>query len=576
MFLGKLFDTEESVVKADDESIDQNQALEEAFSEIVIARTSSTKKSEIAVDATEYKPEPLAEKKEETLAQLFQKAEEALKAENTFSSIVIEEDESDNFVDVEDKIALDLRELPEIDKATRMNLVDKMAVFASAPSEEDKETSSAAIAVIAPPTASEIPLDEHSFLSQFKINIDLPEYAELNLPQLSNTTATQESESTAAFMIPQSSMAPPEGWKYRKVAKASTMRPVNTYALPEGEKMLAWQEDFNIEVYLMPQKEQPGYIFSVLLKPHPNVNVERLKQNFYFLIDRSSSIEKHRFTTFKKGVVKALSQLQEGDAFNIFVFDNHITSLSDKTVPFSAKSLKMAEEFLEKEAPGGRYAAADVPNYLEKLIPSSVSTADVHTAILLTDGKSSLSGKKQQKAIKRWMEKNQGRVSLYTAAVGQENNLVFLDLISSCNGGELLYSDTHASFGRKFSKLLLDLKNPIAKDLSVEVVSSNPEADITIYPLASYLPALYQNKPYLIQGTIDELSDFTLLLQGQNRDLKLQVQKTVSFSKAGKGLPALAKKWESKQASIYYEKFLVDGSDEALSDAKKHLKDLSQ
>ena len=128
------------------------------------------------------------------------------------------------------------------------------------------------------------------------------------------------------------------------------------------------------------------------------------------------------------------------------------------------KNIQAAEEFLDKQEAGGLFAAGEIYNSLGKILDSVPENDEIHTAILLTDGKTSLSAERKQSVLKKWVEMNNGRLSLYTAAIGRDNDLLSLDLLSSVSGGKLLYSDTHASFPRKLAKLVLDLKDPVAKD----------------------------------------------------------------------------------------------------------------
>ena len=62
----------------------------------------------------------------------------------------------------------------------------------------------------------------------------------------------------------------------------------------------------------------------------------------------------------------------------------------------------------------------------------------IHSAILVSDGISHTSSKKQSQVLKDWIGKNSGKLSVYTAAVGQKNDLLMLDLLSSVSGGKLL------------------------------------------------------------------------------------------------------------------------------------------
>lgn len=328
-----------------------------------------------------------------------------------------------------------------------------------------------------------------------------------------------------------------------------------------------WDAGFDVEVTTMP-REEGGYFFSVTLLPKYDMSRKQMNQNYTFLIDRTNSIGKHRYQTFKKAVARALASLEEGSRFNIVVFDKKVISLSEKPLTYSKKSLQMAQAFLEKQEHGSYFSAADLCKSLPKIIPNNTPENEVSSVILITDGDSSVNEEKQRKIIQSFLQKNKGKFSLYTAAVGERNNLAFLELLSSVNNGSLLYSDTHASFPRKLTKLVLDLLHPIAKDVAISISQSTPKNHIKLHSTTASLPCLFSKRPYTIYGTADTLSDFTLVLQGKNKDELFTIRKNISFTGAKKDARSLSKKLAQTQAHTVYEDYLKTGEIALLEQAK--------
>jgi len=349
-------------------------------------------------------------------------------------------------------------------------------------------------------------------------------------------------------------------------------RALFSYSFPPLTTAAEWNDDFTADVVFLPSPEGKGYIFSVSLKPGENLSSYSLKQNIYFILDRSSSVQKHRFSVFKRGVLKALSSMQRGDTFNIFIIDKKVAQFSTISAPVTMKNIESAEEFLEKQEGSGLFSGGDLYGALGKILTNIPENGEIHTAILLTDGKSSLSVEKKQGELKKWTEKNQGRLSLYTAAVGRDNDLLSLDLLSAISGGNLLYSETHAAFPRKLAKLVLDLKDPIAKGLIVSTIPHHPQAHIEFYPAHSQLPTLYGHQPYVLIGQIDHPCAFDLVIQGRHQDQWIAIKKNISFIEGRKGDPSLAMEWSAERAHLYYAKFLKEGKPAHLKEAKAILK----
>ena len=354
-------------------------------------------------------------------------------------------------------------------------------------------------------------------------------------------------------------------------ARYSSLPSLSSYGIPEY-KSVEWNEVFDIDIKTL-SREEGGYLFSLTFVPKIDLSEHCLKQNYYFLIDRSSSIERHRYQSFKRAVTRAVASLRDGDNFNIIIFDSKIARLSEKMVPFNKKNQRLAEEFLERQPHGHYGPPVDLYACLGKIIPSQVDEEEAHTAILISDGESSLKLDKQRSLINAWLQANRGKITLYTAAVGQDNNLSSLDLLGTASRGSLLYSDTHTGFPRKLAKLILTLRSPVAKEMSLNIVANDPSARLQLYPSSFRLPYLFSDHPYVLYGTAEKLSDFTLILEGKNKGRILSIKKEISFNKSRPANRLLSKEWQTQQAHLFYEQYLQEGKPALLEQAQKLLSD---
>lgn len=358
------------------------------------------------------------------------------------------------------------------------------------------------------------------------------------------------------------------------VLPASMTRPlqIEDYAFPSIATAVEWSDEFDAQLHFMTLEDKKGYAFAIELQPKLDLSQYSLKQNIHFIIDRSHSIQKHRFSVFKRAVLKALSSMQESDTFNIYVIDKKISKFSSAPTRLNKKSIDAAEVFLEKQEGNSLFAEANICQSLDKILPETQTSHEVHTAVLLTDGHSLSTLSKQHKELQKWIDKNSGRLSVYTAAVGQKNHYLMLDLLSAISGGRFLYSDTHASFPRKLAKLVLDLRNPVAKDLMIVAQPHRSHARVEFYPSSTHLPLLHGHQPYTIYGYIDEPCNFDLIVQGRNSNEWVTIKKTISFLKGAKSSPQFEKQWRASQADLYYTRFVKEGKADLLDKAKAILK----
>lgn len=378
-----------------------------------------------------------------------------------------------------------------------------------------------------------------------------------------NPSLSQE-ESPTTLLVPR--LPSPSPLSSRSVTLSSPLQEIPTYSLPTLSNKALWNDDFTTNLAFTKNPHGPGYLFSLALTPKQDLTQHQLQQSFHFLIDNTASSQKHRFAVFKKAVLKAIQSLSADDMFNIVILQSENSLLSKKPLPATLHNKRLAETFLSKQTSRAFLETSNVYKRLPSVLRHITQEQWAHTAILLSDGLG-VSTEKKRKLCSQWIQSNRGKVNLYTAAVGKDNELFTLDLLSTQSGGRLLHSDTHASFPRKLTKLVLDLKHPIAKDVSI-AIKPHSNAHVELYPAASTLPFLYGNEPYVIYGAIDHPSSFDLLLQARHNDEWIGVQKTLSFKNALPMESQSVKRCQKMQSSQFYEQFLKNGQLSSLQKAE--------
>lgn len=334
---------------------------------------------------------------------------------------------------------------------------------------------------------------------------------------------------------------------------------------------LASSEHFDIEVEYAPKRSRPGYVFRITLLPHNDVHFKRIRQNFFFLLDRSNSIPRARFALNKKAVAEALDFLKPGDRFNILLFDDHVLRYRAKEVDWSPSTVAEAREFLEHQGHGGYFAATELYASLGKIIPQDVAEDEINTAILVSDGDTYLSTEKQRLTIGGWTAQNGGKITLYTLASGTGNNLSLLELLSTFNKGALIYAQEHQKVGERLAYLMRTLQNPIGKHIVATAVPEDSGMSVLLQPKPSRMPDLYQNRPFVIYGTTNKLSDFVIFLQGKYYGRHFDIKKHVTFEQAKIGSYSVERGWTQLVAQEFYERYFAEGNQAHLEAAKQLL-----
>lgn len=549
-----------------------NRVLEESFNHLVAVNAQRPKVVELKEEEVAYVGvEEQTDQDKAGEEELFAREEEApfsdkLAPSDSFSDGYAKGDEEPLFEINPDKdflVGQSFKQSEELDFAEELRALDR-----SSNAKELVDDFSTSKAVPSSQASSPRQPKKEQHLSQFlKDNYKSMQPVE-EIP--AEISYEEVPASNPAYVLANPGEYLREEWTSKSITE-SKLPDIEYYGIAELASAILWEEDIAIDVSYISDPEQHKYVFSLTINPDFDLEAEPLQQNFYFIIDRSNSIKKQRFNSFKRAVQRALSGLQEGDKFNIYILDKTISRLSEKNLFVSAKNLKLAEEFLEKEDYKPFFSGNDLYDSLDRLFAFTRNSEELHSAVLISDGNTLLSSSKQKKAIFSWSEKNQGNVNLYTATSGQGNNLVLLDLLSYTTAGKFLYSDTNASFPRKLVKLVKDLHDPIVKEVSIEAVATDSGNHVHLYPSKTVLSPLHMKKPFVVVGTVDDLEDFTLYIQGRNRGRWLNIKKKISFQEAVKGGRSLEKLWAQAQANACYDQFLKEGKTAHLKEAKKIL-----
>lgn len=343
---------------------------------------------------------------------------------------------------------------------------------------------------------------------------------------------------------------------------------------PSKDKEITLGDHFSYHLEYAPRRYRAGYVFKISLVPRGDIP-SRMRQNFYFLFDRSNSIPRGRFFLNKKAISKVLPKLPKDSRFNILVFDDKVFRFSEEPLDCTPENVSSAVTFLENLSHGGYFSSTDIYASLGRVLPKLVSDKEINTAILLSDGDTYLSVENQRILIRNWSEANSGRVTLFCLASGTGNNLTLLELIAGFNKGALLYVADHTQIEDRFGQFILSLQHPIGKDITVSALTLSKAPNLHLLPKAGRLPDLYQDRPFVIYGVANKLEDFTLFLQGKLFERKFDLKKKISFADARMGTLDLERKFTALLVQDYYEQFLKDGKISHLESAKQLLAPLN-
>lgn len=395
---------------------------------------------------------------------------------------------------------------------------------------------------------------------EFSLSISLP-------------PSKQEAKTSVAYEEERLIQTPPlfASAAKKKATFAIPPPPLPSFPTLDELDTYSYSDSFDLDIVCSPRDDgQEGFFFAATLIPHQDLRLPKIRQHYSFLIDKANSIQRERLLATKSAVLRALSELDPDDTFNIIVFDSKVEKVfAQNTLPDSV-SIAKAKAFLDKIQLGSFFAPADLYNPLFLTLPHPVKEDEIYTSILLTDSDSFSKKNSVRSILHTWTLQNSGKTCLYTLGMGGDSNLSILETASALNRGRLYSSPTKRGIKRKLLKMMKNIHFPIAKNLSSRAISTSG-AVIELFPKSTHIQHLYLDQPIVILGSSKTLDDFILFVQGRGKDSWFNIKKRISFINAKKGGTSLKKEWAVQQAYRCYENYIRDDNPEHLAEARRLL-----
>lgn len=337
---------------------------------------------------------------------------------------------------------------------------------------------------------------------------------------------------------------------------------------------LATCENFDIDVCVHRRFNGQGVLFEAKFRPKAEVAFREIRQNYLFLIDRSSSINHQRFAQYKEAVLTALDHLQPSNTFNVLFFDKRVAKWAPSSLPGTQENLDAARAFIKGEKSGGFFSSTDLYSSLERIIPQAVADDEVVTAILLSDGDSRLSRERERRTIASFCEKNHNKVSLFALACGENNNLPLLELLTFFNRGRLSYCREGKKLPEHLRSLVNSLRFPIGKEMLASAIDLRGIPTPHLLPKSGQQTNLHRGLAHTVIGSCAHPEAFYLFLQGRHCGNWLDMKFRVSADHIEAPDPDLERRYIVMCAFDHYANYLQSGAVDQLNAARELLSSL--
>ncbi|WP_432797728.1 VWA domain-containing protein [Poriferisphaera sp. WC338] len=332
-----------------------------------------------------------------------------------------------------------------------------------------------------------------------------------------------------------------------------------------GGKPEALDADFDYLVNRHAGIGEPGWFEVEVSALRSLSKLPAMRKDVVYLVDTSGSIDQEWINQVRRGIGASLSSLNEGDRFNIVLFNEKVEMLSEQgLIDRGPESHERAMQFLWKAKSKG---ATDVNAALGQLLVRDTNQNRVLNIILISDGMPTRGVMDTRKLINLITRDNDLAASIYCVGIGNKQNHELLNFLAYRNKGYSIFVEKRSETMSTISDLLSRLRYPIIKDLRINVVGKSVSE---VYPLT---PAnIHQGERFSILGRYTDQTPFTLQIMGYNNGRPVDFTLKRNLAKAPAGSNQIAYDWAFWKLHHLYSQILKNGYSQDLKNQVEQLR----
>ncbi len=324
-------------------------------------------------------------------------------------------------------------------------------------------------------------------------------------------------------------------------------------------------------------KNEDGY-FMLLVSPKYEVKqTEIVEKDFIFVLDRSGSMARRKVEQAKAALRYCVQNLNDGDRFNLILFNEDITSLADKLNRgvewFGGErwpdSTILSDKLIDvKNGREKAFAFIDgiegrgMTNINEALRVALAENPDPNRPriiVFLTDGCPTVGVTNAAQILENVAKANRNLSRIFVFGVGYDINDHLLDKMAADNGGTRNYVTPNEDIEDAVSSLFRKMNEPVLVDIGIKFGEI-----ITKELTPKNLPDLFREEQLTVLGRYEGHGDIVLKLRGIIGSEQHEFSKNVHFSELETDNDFLPHLWAEGRVTELVDEAALNGGNEEL------------
>lgn len=332
-------------------------------------------------------------------------------------------------------------------------------------------------------------------------------------------------------------------------------------------------DDFGMTVLThRADEDEDGYFMLQVSPKYGTQKTDVIEKDFIFVLDHSGSMAGIKVEQAKEALQYCVNNLNEGDRFNLILFNTHITSFSKNVIGHEewignepmTPSNGMSNQLVTVRD-GREKAIAFIDgikgtggtNINDALLTALSDTPDPERPrfiVFLTDGCPTAGVRNENTILNNIAKENENQTRIFVFGVGYDVNVRLLDKIAEDNSGSRNYVEPHENIEVAVSSLFNKMNDPVLVDIALNF------GDITAKELApSKLPDLFRGEQLTLFGRYENHGDTTIKLRGSIGSEQQEFSKTVHFKEIENENDFLPTLWATRRIAELVDDAALNG-----------------
>ena len=331
-------------------------------------------------------------------------------------------------------------------------------------------------------------------------------------------------------------------------------------------------------------EKEDGY-FMLLVSPKYEVKqTEIVEKDFVFVLDRSGSMARRKIEQAKVALRYCVQNLNDGDRFNLILFNTDITSLADELNRgekwFGEErwrdSAAMSHELIDMKD-GREKALAFIEgiegrggtNINDALLTALAKKPDPkrpRIIVFLTDGQPTVGVTNAARILENVAKTNKNQSRIFVFGVGYDINDHLLDKMAADNGGTRNYVTPNEDIEVAVSSLFRKMNDPVLVDVGI-----NFGQIVTKELTPKNLPDLFREEQLTILGRYEGQGNTALKLRGVINSERHEFSKDVHFSALEPDNDFLPHLWAQRRIAELVDEAALNGRTRELDEEIERL-----